>query len=38
MIKENQKTSQDPYDPRTAKFASAFDPKSTIEYKKKKKR
>ena len=38
MIKENHKTSQIPYDHRTAKFATAFDPKSTIprsEYKKK---
>ena len=38
MIKERQKTQQILYDHNTAKFASAFDPKSTTEYKKKNKR
>jgi hypothetical protein len=35
MIKERQKTQQILYNHNTAKFATAFDPKSTIEYKKK---
>ena len=35
MIKERQKTHQILYDHRTAKFATAFDPRSTIEPKKK---
>jgi hypothetical protein len=35
MIKERQKTHQILYDHNTAKFATAFDTKSTIEYKKK---
>jgi hypothetical protein len=34
MIKERQQTQQILYDHKTAKFASAFDSKSTIEYKK----
>jgi len=32
MIKERQKTQQILYDHRTAKFALAFDPRSTIPY------